>query len=53
MVADAWLAYQTHLVEGLAKKATVLTIQIVRDVSSEWPRPVRSGSETCKALFTA
>jgi len=53
IVADVWLANQPNLVEGFAKKATILTIQTIRNVSSERPRPVRSGFVTCKALFTA
>lgn len=53
IVADVWLANQPHLVEGLAKKTTTITIQILRDVSSERPRPVRLDFETYKALFTA
>jgi hypothetical protein len=52
-VSDVWLASQPHLVEGLAKKATNPTILTLRDVNSELQKPVSSGSETCKALFTA
>jgi len=53
IVADVWLASQPHLVEGSAKKAMNLKITTARDVCSEWPRPVRSGIETCKLFFTA
>jgi hypothetical protein len=53
MVADVWLANQPDLAEGLEKKATTLTVKTLRDVSREGPIPVRSGFETCKALFTA
>ena len=53
IVADVCLASQPHLVEGIAKKATTLTITTARDVSSERPRPVSSGIETCKSFFTA